>query len=217
MVTSFALVRRRADISEERFIGHWRDVHGPLVLEIDYLRGYLQYRRAGRPLGCGLRPAALDGIAAFWWDDLNSARDCLRDPSYTQHAQPDEANFLDVSQLVPLHAEPVRLAGGAVAGEGAAALLLLAFAEPVREAELRVRCANLAAEIDDCLLHRVLAEEDGSHPPFDAVLECRWANPAHRDSWAESARARIDDVGLDRERSSAFSAELLEAVIERPE
>jgi uncharacterized protein (TIGR02118 family) len=91
---------RRVGLSPEVFRTHWRETHGPLVMEyIDNLRRYVQshavdsaYER-GEPDFDGLGEAYLDDLAALEATEESPEHDLVRS---------DEPNFIDVNRVMHL-------------------------------------------------------------------------------------------------------------------
>jgi uncharacterized protein (TIGR02118 family) len=203
MVTSFSFLTHRPGSTEAEFRAHWRDIHAPLVSHVDYLRGYIQNRAVSGATAGAIDISALDGVAEFWWDDRKSALRAERDPRYTEHARLDEPRFLDMGRLVAVQATPVRvlqptrpLPTGATK-----ALLMLHRQASLPHAAFAERCltawqtalADTPGAVDDCVLH--LADlSDHRPPPVDAIVVCRWRNPAGQQAWS---RAPIPAPGSD--------------------
>lgn len=94
MIKLVAFVRRRPDLSPERFGAYWTGVHAPLAARIPGMRGY----RINLARDPGTLPAApYDGSAEIWFDDRAAMEAGLASPEGVA-AGADVANF----------AEPVR-------------------------------------------------------------------------------------------------------------
>jgi hypothetical protein len=211
VVSSFALLARRIGSTEGEFCAHWRDVHAPLVRHVDYLRGYVQHRAVRTAPGLNMPASALDGIAEFWWDDRPAALRPQGDPRYTEHAQPDEPRFLDMTRLISVQTSPVFLSGSepAPAGTGTGALLLLvkrpalsakAFAAMCEQAWQRA-VDTMPVAPRECILH-VAEPGPGEDPPaVDAIVVCHWQHVRTQRTWRASFL--IDD-GRDQARSSVL-------------
>jgi uncharacterized protein (TIGR02118 family) len=197
MVTSFTVLTRRAGLSPDEFRTHWRDVHAPLVLHVDYLRGYVQHRFVEHG-DRGRRPGRLDGLAEFWWDDRAAALRPLTDPRYTERAQPDEARFLDTGQLRSVQTVPLRLGGPSTSASDARTVQFLFRRPGLSHDEFHDRLAtawSVAAGGRDCVLHLAEIADDATAPVVDAIVICAWRD--------EPARPRPDD-GSDPARSIEF-------------
>jgi uncharacterized protein (TIGR02118 family) len=216
MVTSFSLLTRRAGTNEAEFRKHWRDVHAPLVRHVDYLRGYVQNHAAPGAAFLGTKSSALDGIAEFWWDNRAAALRTSQDPRYTEHAQPDEPRFLDMSRLVGVQTTPWRLSEPSPPlPTGAAKAIFILLRQPQLSpavfAELcatawRTTLASTPGSVDDCVLHLADPSPDGA-PPADAIIVCRWRNAGRRHAWSRGPVPHPGDDGRDRERSALFLAD----------
>jgi EthD domain len=71
-----SILKRRADVSSEKFASEWIDIHSFLVKRLPGVRGYTQnlifdraYRR-GKP--ATYAELAIDGIVELWFSDLDS-------------------------------------------------------------------------------------------------------------------------------------------------
>lgn len=102
-------LRRRPDLSVEEFRHYWHDVHGPLVqarAEVLGMHKYQQVHTVDEPeLHAALQqrnggaPAAYDGIAEVWVDDVETFRGGAGTPESKLAAKElleDEANFIDL-------------------------------------------------------------------------------------------------------------------------
>jgi uncharacterized protein (TIGR02118 family) len=197
VVTSFAVLTRRAGLSHHEFRAHWRDVHAPLVRHVDYLRGYVQHRFV-EPDAQARSADRLDGLAEFWWDDRPAALRPTTDPRYTEYAQPDEPRFLDTGRLQSVQTVPLRLGGSSINTTAARSVQLLFRRPDLANAEFHDRLATawtVAAGGRGCMLHLAEIADDGTAPVVDAIVLCAWRD--------ESARAWPDD-GSDPARSLAF-------------
>jgi uncharacterized protein (TIGR02118 family) len=98
MVKVFALLPRRADVTEDYFHEHWAGPHGELALRITTINRYVQSHRVA-PGVSSLSPAPYDGIAEVWFVDLATAAGMADDPNYANYAHLDEPNFIDTEHL----------------------------------------------------------------------------------------------------------------------
>src|SRR4051812_26429680 len=85
--------------SEEEFHRHWRERHGPLVVETlgKHLRGYEQYHRLPGGMGSG---DEWDGIAIQRYESEDAFNAFLSDPAYAEKVAADEQEFMDVGRVV---------------------------------------------------------------------------------------------------------------------
>ena len=90
MVKLIGVVIRRPDLTHEECIRYWREVHGPLALQLPGLRRYVQNPAVTRPG----RDPKVDGFAEVWFDDEESLRAAFRSEIGRQVTE-DEANFVD--------------------------------------------------------------------------------------------------------------------------
>ena len=89
MLKTVTLLKRRSDLSHEEFRAYWREVHGPLVLRIPGVRGYVQ----GRPVATRGAEPDYDGLAEVWYESARSRDDAFGSPEY-QAVLDDERNFM---------------------------------------------------------------------------------------------------------------------------
>jgi uncharacterized protein (TIGR02118 family) len=99
MIKGFGIVTKRPDLTDAAFHTHWRDVHGPLGLQIKALRRYVQCHRIDKPFP-GFDNCPFDGMAEIWYDDLATMLNMPNDPDYINGAQADEPNFIDTKALI---------------------------------------------------------------------------------------------------------------------
>jgi uncharacterized protein (TIGR02118 family) len=99
MVVLVALLPRKAGMSKEDFHRHWRERHGPLVVETlgKYLQGYEQYHRLPDGMGSG---DEWDGIAIQRYESEEAFTAFLNDPAYAEKIAPDEQQFMDHARVV---------------------------------------------------------------------------------------------------------------------
>ena len=210
MVSSIAFAHRRADLDRSQFDQHWNEIHGPLIARLDYLRGYTQNMVAPpRALPPGLAAAPFDGIAGFYWDDLDAARRPAEDPEFTEHGKLDEPNFLDLERLTLIETEPTFLKP--VSGSAAIkAIMLLAPATGGGEGRFGEHCrgtwaSSSPAGLDGCVVHVAL---DSRAEPAAAVIETWWSEVGDYDAWVEGpgAGGLFGADAVDAARSSIFFA-----------
>jgi uncharacterized protein (TIGR02118 family) len=92
---------RRVGLSPEVFRAHWRDTHGPLVMQyIENLRRYVQNHTVPSAYADGGEPD-FDGIAEAWLDDLAAAEETEESPEHDL-VRSDEPNFIDVNRVCHL-------------------------------------------------------------------------------------------------------------------
>jgi uncharacterized protein (TIGR02118 family) len=71
MIKSVGLLTRKAGLSHEDFVKHWREVHAPLAHAVPGLRRYVQsdiLEERTRP-EIPSTDVDIDGIAELWYDD----------------------------------------------------------------------------------------------------------------------------------------------------
>lgn len=98
MIKGIAIVRKKAGMADEKFHRYWREVHGPLALQMRSLRRYVQSHRSRHDFP-GFEACPYDGVAEIWYDDLATLEGLPEDPDYINGAQADEPNFIDTEAL----------------------------------------------------------------------------------------------------------------------
>jgi len=98
VIKGFALVVRKPGMPEAEFHRYWREVHGPIALEIRALRRYVQSHRSATALP-GFDQVPYDGVAEVWFDTLDELMNMPGNPDYVNGAQADEPKFIDTSKL----------------------------------------------------------------------------------------------------------------------
>ena len=99
MVVLVALLPRKPGMSKEDFHRHWRERHGPLVVENlgKHLLSYEQYHRLPGGMGSG---DEWDGIAIQRYESEDAFTAFLNDPAYAEKIMPDEQEFMDHGRVV---------------------------------------------------------------------------------------------------------------------
>ena len=105
VVVLVALLPRKPGLSKEDFHRHWRERHGPLVVDTlgKYLQGYEQYHRLDGGMGSG---DEWDGIAIQRYESEDAFAAFLNDPAYAEKVAADEQEFMDVGRVVWFIAQP---------------------------------------------------------------------------------------------------------------
>lgn len=107
MVTLFAFLVRKPELTHEEFLTYWREQHGPLIRDTPALARYLvSYQQHARLPGARGGSPEYDGVAVQVyrsWDDFMAM---LAEPD-AQRMTDDEANFLDREKLKVLFSEDV--------------------------------------------------------------------------------------------------------------
>ena len=107
MVTLYAFLVRRADLTHEQFVDHWRNHHGPLIRDTPSLAKYLvRYEQHARIPGRRGGSPEYDGVAVQVFESWDEFLAMLAEPE-AQLMSDDEANFLDHAELKVLFSEDV--------------------------------------------------------------------------------------------------------------
>ncbi len=104
MIKSFAILKKKAGLTQKEFCRYWREEHGPLAAKvIPGLRKYVQCHPVKLP---GFE-FAMDGIVELWWDDVKSLQNYFiwRQSEEASVLIEDEKKFIDTSQMVRFFAE----------------------------------------------------------------------------------------------------------------
>jgi uncharacterized protein (TIGR02118 family) len=82
MIKSITLLTRRAEITHEEFLRHWREEHAALAHAVPGLRRYVQNVIVHEPSRPDVpnHEIAVDGIAELWYDDLASWKAAYASP-----------------------------------------------------------------------------------------------------------------------------------------
>jgi uncharacterized protein (TIGR02118 family) len=172
----FSLIPRRPDIGEPRFHAHWRDVHGPLALDIAGLERYVQHHTVAHVPG--LPRAPYDGVSEAWFPgywDLASPPPHHADASYRSRTRDDERNFMDLSGRAYLAVEEHVLVDGLL-DDGSLTVVMVFRREttpsvpPAAPVRLVRHVRNIALPVHD----------DGEHA-WSAVEHLWWRGPVHPD------------------------------------
>jgi uncharacterized protein (TIGR02118 family) len=93
-IKRMSLLRRRSDVSAERFAHEWRAVHGPLVAALPGVLGYRQnlITRREDPKGTavGYAQMPIDGIVELWFENPEALNAAFASPAGVEamaHAQ----------------------------------------------------------------------------------------------------------------------------------
>jgi uncharacterized protein (TIGR02118 family) len=93
-IKRMSLLRRRADVSAEKFAHEWRAVHGPLARALPGVRGYRQnlitHREDPKGTVVGYEQLPIDGITELWFEDAQALNEAFASPAGVQamaHAQ----------------------------------------------------------------------------------------------------------------------------------
>lgn len=105
MVELVALLSRKPGMSKEDFHRHWREVHGPLVVEKlgKYLQGYEQRHRLAED---DWHDEQFDGVAIQRYESKEAFDAFMADPAFTEFVVPDQEAFIDMSKVVWFLTEP---------------------------------------------------------------------------------------------------------------
>jgi uncharacterized protein (TIGR02118 family) len=117
MVTLMCFLKRKPGTSEEEFVRHWYDRHGPLIASTpEIARHVLRYEQfrpsADMP---GFSAEGFDGVTVMTFESADTFKAFLGEPSYAEKVYADEEAFLDRDGLVWMVADEPRVVIGASA------------------------------------------------------------------------------------------------------
>ncbi len=92
MTKVIVLLSKKAEMSQEEFARHWRDVHGAIAVRMPGVRRYVQNHVT-------VEGAPYDGIAEMWFDSPAAMRAAFTSEA-AQEAARDAANFLSGQQVI---------------------------------------------------------------------------------------------------------------------
>ncbi len=101
MVKLVYCICREPGLPREEFIRYWAEVHSPIGARIPGLRKLVQSYAIPAPED--VRPAAFDGMAELWFEDLAALLRARQSPEW-RASTADEAHFVDPTRARP--AEP---------------------------------------------------------------------------------------------------------------
>ena len=88
-------ISRKESLEPAEFHRYWKQVHGPIVKQIDELQRYVQSHRV--PLAGQNSP--YDGAAEAWVEDLDALNMLKRNRAYLDGALADEPNFINMGRV----------------------------------------------------------------------------------------------------------------------
>jgi len=88
-------ITRRSGMSVDEFSRYWHEVHGPIGRRIPGLRRLVQSHPVPDP--GDVPPAAFDGMAELWFDDLAALQAARQSPEWRASSE-DESKFIDHSR-----------------------------------------------------------------------------------------------------------------------
>jgi uncharacterized protein (TIGR02118 family) len=92
----------------DEFSRYWSEVHAPIGRRIPGLRRLVQSHPVPHP--ADKAPAAFDGMAELWFDDLAALEAAQRSPEW-RASTADEANFIDETRTASLVTEEREIIG----------------------------------------------------------------------------------------------------------
>ena len=101
MIAAISMMRRRADISLDKFRRHWLDPHGVMTAGLPGVRYYIQNHCLDAPGTNALaKELAIDGFPQLWFDSVEARRIAYTSPRIAE-CNIDSEHFIGaVSRLV---------------------------------------------------------------------------------------------------------------------
>jgi len=102
MIAAISLIRRRSDISLERFREHWLHPHGTMTAELPATRRYVQHHPSLDAPGTNnyARQLGVDGVPELWFEDIAARTIAYTSPRIAE-CNVDSENFIGaVTRLV---------------------------------------------------------------------------------------------------------------------
>jgi uncharacterized protein (TIGR02118 family) len=105
VIVLVALLPRKPGMSKEDFHRHWRERHGPLVVELlgRHLAAYEQYHRLDADDG---HDDEWDGVAIQRFESEEAFQAFMTDSAFAERVTPDQDEFIDMSRVVWFLAQP---------------------------------------------------------------------------------------------------------------
>jgi uncharacterized protein (TIGR02118 family) len=97
MVKRMYLMRRRPGLTRDEFAAHWLNVHSEIWKDVRSIRGYSINVAIDQP-EWDLEAPPWDGVAEFWFDSLQSARETFAPSPLRSASLADAENFLGERQ-----------------------------------------------------------------------------------------------------------------------
>lgn len=102
MIVRTGVLKRRTDVTPEKFQQHWREQHGPLAAKMPGLRRYQQnlvVDRTQMAIDHARGEWDVDGFSQLWFDDIESMRATTKTPEFAATV-PDLDRFVGEIKLV---------------------------------------------------------------------------------------------------------------------
>ncbi len=107
LIKRVSFIKRKPGMSPEEFSRYWREVHGPLALDLPGMRRYVQCHVVPSAYDTG--EPAYDGVAQLWFETMADLQYALNSSAYKEGAQADGPRFVDPDRLVHLLTEENRV------------------------------------------------------------------------------------------------------------
>ena len=99
MIKFTILLKKRQDLTQEAFVQHHINDHGPLFKSLPEVQQYVRKYVQGHTLPValpGMPPPAYEGTTELWFDTAEDIAKVFTAPSYMKIIRPDEEKFLNL-------------------------------------------------------------------------------------------------------------------------
>jgi uncharacterized protein (TIGR02118 family) len=112
MICILGFYKRKAGLTHEQFLRHWRDVHAPLAMNTPsiarHIRKYVQHHLQEAPIVPKVESLPYDGFSETWCDSLEDYNAMRAEPEFKTLMHPDVGLFIDMSESrVMMYDNPV--------------------------------------------------------------------------------------------------------------
>ena len=116
LVTLLCFLKRKPGLSEEEFVRHWFEQHGPLIASTPDIAKHVSTYQQFRPCKAlpGMATEGFDGVTVMTFASPEAFNAFLAEPAYMEKVYADEESFLDRDGLVWMMADEPRVVIGAV-------------------------------------------------------------------------------------------------------
>ena len=113
MTTLIVCIRRKPGLTPREFSDYWRDRHGPLIQACPefkrHLVSYVQYHAVDGHSAIAQMfgvSGDYDGVAVLQFHNEQALQAAFAEPAYLANIRPDEPNFVDLENSLPIIAHP---------------------------------------------------------------------------------------------------------------
>ena len=107
LIKRISFIKRKPGMNPSEFFQYWKNVHGPLAVQIPGIRRYVQCQTL--PSRYTESEPQYDGVAELWFDTLGDLNFAMASGEYKEGAQPDGLKFVDLDNMLTLITEEYRI------------------------------------------------------------------------------------------------------------